>query len=88
MTQRLHLDFARYNAPYDLHRDDREWENILGWVKLALEREQMRPKPATAPAATSMTTSTSASARTRTTVVRSTCPPTSRNAIAGTWLGR
>ena len=43
--KRLCLDFARYNTPYDLRRDDREWENILASVKLALEREESRPNP-------------------------------------------
>ena len=48
---RLCLDFARYNAPYDLVRrrgevlgTPGEWENILGSVKLALQREERRPK--------------------------------------------
>ena len=44
---RLHLDFARYHAPYDMYRDDRpgEWEKLLGRVKLALKWEQPTPAP-------------------------------------------
>ena len=50
---RLALDYGRYSSPYDLVRRRREvvgipgeWKNILGWVKIALEREHMRPSPA------------------------------------------
>jgi hypothetical protein len=44
--KRLHLDFGRYSAPYDLVGRPGEWENILASVKIALLREQKFPTPA------------------------------------------
>ena len=37
----LHLNFSRYPTPYDMVGRPGEWEKLLGWVKLALLRQQM-----------------------------------------------
>jgi hypothetical protein len=46
--RRLELDYGRYSAPYNLHRDG-EWGHILASVQLAQMREEMftdrRPTP-------------------------------------------